>query len=186
MTLRPCCSPARIASAPAASQDVERAESIKGVATMTTRRHWFSYGTDPLPTGPEALDEPFSAFPSWFLCIECDHCGKVQMVSEAHMKRALRRSATSSPGYLTTAAADDRDASSCSLASRAPAAARCARSCCARDAAPQAHLWRRPAHTAHRSPQRLCPLAGVLQLVPPPGRRRSLCARGVLGAAMSR
>ena len=54
---------------------------------MTTRRHWFSYGTDPLPTGPEALDEPFSAFPSWFLRIECDRCGKVQMVNEAHMKR---------------------------------------------------------------------------------------------------
>jgi hypothetical protein len=64
---------------------------VKGVATMTTRsaprRHWFSYGTDPLPTGPEALDEPFTAFPSWFLRIECDRCGKVQMISEAHMKR---------------------------------------------------------------------------------------------------
>jgi hypothetical protein len=56
---------------PAASQGVERAEAIKGVATMITRRHWFSYGTDP----------------SWFLRIECDRCGKVQMVSEAHMKR---------------------------------------------------------------------------------------------------
>jgi hypothetical protein len=50
------------------------------------RRHWFSYGTDPLPTGAEALDEPFSAFPSWFLRIECDRCGKVQMVNEAHIK----------------------------------------------------------------------------------------------------
>ena len=76
---------------PAASQGIERAEAIKGVATMTTRsaprRHWFSYGTDPLPTGSEALDEPFSAFPSWFLRIECDRCGKVQMVNEVHMKR---------------------------------------------------------------------------------------------------
>jgi hypothetical protein len=35
----------------------------------------------------EALGEPLAAFPSWFLRIECDHCGKVQMVSEAHMKR---------------------------------------------------------------------------------------------------
>jgi len=64
---------------------------MKGVAIMTTRRaprrHWFSYGTDPLPTRTEALDEPFSAFPSWFLRIECDRCGKVQMVNEAHMKR---------------------------------------------------------------------------------------------------
>ena len=33
---------------------------------MTPQRHWRSYGTDPLPTG-EALAEPFSAFPSWFL-----------------------------------------------------------------------------------------------------------------------
>jgi hypothetical protein len=43
-------------------------------------RHWRSYGNDPLPTGQEALDEPFRAFPSWFLRIECDRCGKVQMV----------------------------------------------------------------------------------------------------------
>ena len=35
-------------------------------------RHWRSYGTDPLPTPAEALDQPFSAFPSWFLRIECD------------------------------------------------------------------------------------------------------------------
>ena len=53
---------------------------------MTIRRHWFSYGTDPLPTGPEALDEPFAAFPSWFLRIECDRCGKVQMVNEAYAR----------------------------------------------------------------------------------------------------
>ena len=37
-----------------------------------------------MPTGQEALDEPFAAFPSWFLRIECDRCGKVQMVNEAH------------------------------------------------------------------------------------------------------
>jgi hypothetical protein len=46
-----------------------------------------------LPTGPEALDEPFTAFPSWFLRIECDRCGKVQMVNEAHARwrdRSLR------------------------------------------------------------------------------------------------
>ena len=51
------------------------------------RRHWRSAGTEPLPSGAEAMGEPFSAFPSWFLRIECDRCGKVQMVSEAHMKR---------------------------------------------------------------------------------------------------
>ena len=61
-------------------------------ATVTARpfpkRHWRSYGSDPLPTGAEALDEPFNAFPSWFLGIECDRCGKVQMVNQAHMSRS--------------------------------------------------------------------------------------------------
>ena len=31
------------------------------------RRHWRSYGNDPLPTPAEAMAEPFSAFPSWFM-----------------------------------------------------------------------------------------------------------------------
>jgi hypothetical protein len=30
---------------------------------MPPQRHWRSYGTDPPPTGKEALDEPFAAFP---------------------------------------------------------------------------------------------------------------------------
>ena len=45
-------------------------------------RHWRSYGTEPLPSGGEALDEPFSAFPTWFMRITCDRCGKVRMVNE--------------------------------------------------------------------------------------------------------
>jgi hypothetical protein len=48
-------------------------------------RHWRSYGDDPLPSGQEALDEPFRAFPSWFMRIECDRCGKVSMLNESHM-----------------------------------------------------------------------------------------------------
>jgi hypothetical protein len=47
----------------------------------------------PLPCGGEALYEPFSAFPSWFLRVECDRCGKVQMANEAHARwrdRTLR------------------------------------------------------------------------------------------------
>jgi hypothetical protein len=40
----------------------------------------------PLPTAAEALDEPFAAFPSWFLRIECDRCGKVTVLNEAHTK----------------------------------------------------------------------------------------------------
>ena len=54
-------------------------------------RHWRSYGNDPLPTPAEALDEPFAAFPSWFLRIECDRCGKVQMINEAHAPWRARR-----------------------------------------------------------------------------------------------
>jgi hypothetical protein len=54
-------------------------------------RHWRSCGDAPLPTSKEALDEPFTAFPSWFLRIECDRCGKVQMVNEVHMKRGAMR-----------------------------------------------------------------------------------------------
>jgi hypothetical protein len=37
-----------------------------------------------LPTPAEALGEPFRAFPSWFLRITCDRCGKIQMVNETH------------------------------------------------------------------------------------------------------
>jgi hypothetical protein len=55
---------------------------------MTVRpipaRHWRSYGDDKLPTGAEAMSEPFAAFPSWFMRIECDRCGKVRMVNETH------------------------------------------------------------------------------------------------------
>ena len=42
------------------------------------QRHWRSYGTEPLPTPAEALDQPLRAFPSWFLRITCDaRCGKL-------------------------------------------------------------------------------------------------------------
>ena len=52
--------------------------------TKLPQRHWRSCGTDPLPAGAEALDEPFSAFPSWFMRITCDRCGKDRMLSETH------------------------------------------------------------------------------------------------------
>ena len=55
---------------------------------MTTRpvpaRHWRSCRNDLLPSGKEALDEPFRAFPSWFMRITCDRCGKDRMLNEAH------------------------------------------------------------------------------------------------------
>ena len=52
-------------------------------ARQLPKRHWRSYGDDPLPTGREALDEPFAAFPSWYLRITCDRCGKDRMLNEA-------------------------------------------------------------------------------------------------------
>ena len=52
--------------------------------TAPPARHWRSYGTEPLPPANEALNQPFRAFPSWFLRIECDRCGKTTMLNEAH------------------------------------------------------------------------------------------------------
>jgi hypothetical protein len=54
-------------------------------ARPAPKRHWRSYGNDPLPTGGQALDEPLRAFPSWFLRIVCERCGKERMISETHM-----------------------------------------------------------------------------------------------------
>ena len=51
---------------------------------MKPSRHWRSYGDGLLPMPAEARLEPFIAFPSWFMRIECDRCGKVQMVNEVH------------------------------------------------------------------------------------------------------
>ena len=54
-------------------------------------RHWRSYGTDPpLPSAAEALDLPLSAFPSWFLKITCDRCGKDRMLAETHASEHQR------------------------------------------------------------------------------------------------
>jgi hypothetical protein len=37
-----------------------------------------------LPTGTEAHDEPYSAFPSWFMRITSERCGQERMFSETH------------------------------------------------------------------------------------------------------
>jgi hypothetical protein len=50
-------------------------------------RIWRAYGDDPLPAPEEALERPLWAFPSWFLRIECERCGKVQLINEVHMPR---------------------------------------------------------------------------------------------------
>ena len=53
-------------------------------ARPVPKRHWRSYGYEPLPTGAEALAEPFRAFPSWFMRVTCDRCGQQRMFSETH------------------------------------------------------------------------------------------------------
>ena len=67
----------------------KRKAATLAVPEMTARpvpaRHWRCYGDARLPTGREALDEPFAAFPSWFMRITCDRCGKDRMLNEAHM-----------------------------------------------------------------------------------------------------
>jgi hypothetical protein len=59
-------------------------------ASSVPLRRWRTYGTGPLPTPQEALGEPFAAFPSWFLRIECERCGKERMLNEPHVSDAQR------------------------------------------------------------------------------------------------
>ena len=41
--------------------------------SRTPQRHWRTHGNNyPLPTGAEALQQPLSTFPSWFLRVTCD------------------------------------------------------------------------------------------------------------------
>jgi hypothetical protein len=67
------------------------------------KRHWRSYGTDALPMPAEALAEPLSAFPSWFvarqsgwrpycLILECcrEHIGCLIAMFPLHHLRQLR------------------------------------------------------------------------------------------------
>jgi hypothetical protein len=53
-------------------------------------RHWRSYGTEPLPTPQEALQQPMRSFPSWFLRITCDRCGKDRMINGVHAPERQR------------------------------------------------------------------------------------------------
>src|SRR5436305_3668712 len=61
-----------------------------GQGGICRRRPRRPHGTEPLPTPAEALDEPLRAFPSWFLRVECDRCGKVRMLNEAHVTSGQR------------------------------------------------------------------------------------------------
>lgn len=51
---------------------------------MASERHWRSYGAGPLPTGSEAMDQPFAAFPSWLLRVTCDRCGNDRLFAQTH------------------------------------------------------------------------------------------------------
>ena len=59
-----------------------RAAADAVTARPIPKRHWRSYGDEPLSTAREALDEPLAAFPSWFMRITCDRCGKDKMLNE--------------------------------------------------------------------------------------------------------
>jgi hypothetical protein len=41
----------------------------------------------PAPPGKLRAARPLWAFPSWFLRIECERCGKAQLINEIHMPR---------------------------------------------------------------------------------------------------
>jgi hypothetical protein len=64
------------------SRPHDAASRLLATATPVPKRHLRSYGNNSLPTGEQALDEPQRAFPSWFLRIVCDRCGKERMVNE--------------------------------------------------------------------------------------------------------
>jgi hypothetical protein len=55
------------------------------MAFRAPTRHWQSNGTEPLPSPTEALEQPMRAFPSWFLRVECDRCGKAVMRNESRL-----------------------------------------------------------------------------------------------------
>jgi hypothetical protein len=87
-------------------------------------RYWRSYTDEPLPSPQEALAAPLRAFPSWFLRIECDRCGKVRMLNEAHVTNGQRRMLLRD--FLVRA----RHEGCGGRAAKASAAGRCGGSCC--------------------------------------------------------
>ena len=86
-----------------------------------------SYGTDALPTPAEAMQQPFGAFPSWF--IECDRCGKITILNEAHANQRQRGIVLH---VLLARMRHDgcQGRRSCLSASMASPACRCGASCC--------------------------------------------------------
>ena len=96
-------------------------------------RQWRIDSDEPLPTGRQALDQPFSAFPSWLMKVTCDRCGQERIFAEAHAARQrdmLIRDILAKMRHDGCGGGQGRW--SCSPASKASAAAQCARSCCAK------------------------------------------------------
>ena len=93
------------------------------------KRHWRSYGDD--RCRPRSAREPLAAFPSWFMRITCDRCGKDRMLNEVHAPE--RQRAMPIRAILDRMRHDGCGGRaggwSCSPASRPPAAGRCVGSC---------------------------------------------------------
>ena len=63
----------------------------QGAAMTTPPRHrWRSYGDYPLPSPAEALAAPLSAFPSWFIRMECSRCGRDRVINQVHLPAICR------------------------------------------------------------------------------------------------
>ena len=96
-------------------------------------RQWRIDSDEPLPPGRQALDQPFSAFPSWLMKVTCDRCGQERIFAEAHAARQrdmlirdilakMRHDNFSGPAGKVELLTDIEGVSS----------RQCARSCCAK------------------------------------------------------
>jgi hypothetical protein len=97
---------------------------------------WRCYGDDPLPSPAEALQAPLRAFPSWYLRIQCDRCGRERYLSERHVTLAGRGDVLVGElvekSCATRAAAGGRSWPNWLPASRDRAAGRCGGFCLSR------------------------------------------------------
>jgi hypothetical protein len=69
--------------APALEDPAGRSRGGRGASDPAGGR-WRIHSNEPLPPPRDAWHEPFSAFPSWYLRITSDRCGKVRMINEVH------------------------------------------------------------------------------------------------------
>ena len=69
---------ARVKAAAGAELSVPAAPPVRPPGLV-----WPAYGDDPLPSRAEALALPITAFPGWFVCIQCERCGETRVVVNA-------------------------------------------------------------------------------------------------------